>query len=465
MKTKFLIIITFITILIIGCDSAERSCATTYFGGQIVNPKSDFVTLMKDDKVLKVIHLNADNTFITELDSITEGLYSFKHGSTNKGYEFQYIYFEPNDSILIHLNTWDFDESLVFTGIGAEKNNFLITLYLQNEKDEKYFSQYYNLNIEEFEQRIASIEATNMRVYEQLKKSGVILTPKFEEIAKVVVNYPNYRRKELYPFNHKNRLQLDAYPQLPNTYYDFRENTNLNNSDLISFFPYTNYVGNYIYSIAHREKENGINTNYTENVLNATIDNITIENLKNILLRQAIYNDFRQAKSSCTFNKTTLEIFNENCTNESYKNQIKNLTEDYERLKQNDPIDNFEVTTLTNYKTDIKTIIKDRKTVIYFWSPEMINSEMLVKRVKSLKQNHPSILFVGINMEPSENGSRANQFLDNQYLLTEDSHANSFLTSKEPRTILVDDNGVISNSFTYLSSQHIEKQLKKLEDN
>ena len=49
--------------------------------------------------------------------------------------------YNPTDSVLMYLNTWDFDESLIFSGKGGSKNNFLINLYLQQEKNEKNFKQ------------------------------------------------------------------------------------------------------------------------------------------------------------------------------------------------------------------------------------------------------------------------------------------------------------------------------------
>jgi len=87
---------------------------------------------------------------------------------------------------------------------------------------------------------------------------------------------------------------------------------------------------------------------------------------------------------------------------------------------------------------------------------------MLIKRVKRLNEKHPSLLFVGVNMKPN-NDTKIYKSLENQFILTKESTANKFLKSLEPRTILVDENGIITNNFTYLSSQHLEKQLDNLE--
>ncbi len=464
MNTKIYFVISFLFLSIISCTQANDKQILTYFGGQIVNPKSDIVTLMKDDKIIKKIHLKEDNSFLTELDSITEGIYSFSHGSQNKGYEFQYIYLVPKDSLLIRLNTWDFDESLVFSGKGAEKNNFLITMYLQNEKDGNNFSESYNLNSVDFEQRIASMQAINLMIYNQFVNSGVEQSEQFKDLAYVAVNYPINRRKEIYPYVHKNRLQLDSFPKVSDNYYDFRKKNNLNNRQLITYAPYTNYVSSFLYSTALTKKENNPESNYTENILNAIIENITIEDFKNNLLRRAIYNDFRDAKTSCSFNKKALAIFNKYCTNQKDIDEINLLAEDCERIEAEKAIIDFEIATLDSSVTNIKKVIHKRKSVIYFWSPIMINSELLNKRVSRLQRQYPTLLFVGINMYPSENKSEILDKLDNQYFLPKDSEANNFLKSNEPRTILVDQHGIISNGFTYLTSPYLERQLTLLKE-
>ncbi|PHR68813.1 MAG: hypothetical protein COA67_12210 [Lutibacter sp.] len=460
---KNLIKITVLTLLFISCKSVENEDTSTYFGGQIVNPKDNFITLMKGEKALDTIYLNKDNTFSKRLDYIKEGLYSFTHGSVTQGYEYQYIYFEPKDSIVIRLNTWDFDESLVFSGKGAEKNNFLITLYLQNEKEGKLFGPYYNLKPTEFLTKTATITSLNQHIYNQLKGSGVELTEKFNELAKVTVDYPIYIKKEVYPFIHKKRFQLDSFPSLPSTYYDFRKGIDLNNSDLIDYSPYHNYVNNYLYNLSY--KESAKKTTATENILNVIVTKIKIPEFKNRLLYQAIYNDFRGNKNSCCINDSALQIFNEHCTDEKLLERINYLANDCKNSKDQHPIEDFELLTLNNSKTRLKTIIKNKKSVVYFWSPEIMSSKMLIKRITGLEKKHPSIKFVGINMHPSSNDARVNKFLKNQFTLSKESIGNKLIKSMEPRTILIDKNGIVANSFTYLSSQYLEKQLLALEQN
>ena len=126
---KYLIPLLLVTL--IGCKNSDNQ-KPTYFGGKIINPKSDFVILSDNYEFKDTIPLNKNNTFLGNYTNIKEGLYIFYHGN-----EHQYVFLQPSDSTLIRLNTWDFDESLVFSGSNAEKNNLLIEAFLQYEQDEK----------------------------------------------------------------------------------------------------------------------------------------------------------------------------------------------------------------------------------------------------------------------------------------------------------------------------------------
>ena len=100
------------------CNDSEKT-AYTYFGGKIKNPKGKYVYLNKGKKILDSARIDNHNKFSFQLDSVKLGLYTFKHGA-----EFQYIYLEPKDSLLLYLNTWDFDESLIFSGKGTKSPTY-----------------------------------------------------------------------------------------------------------------------------------------------------------------------------------------------------------------------------------------------------------------------------------------------------------------------------------------------------
>lgn len=460
----------FISLLIIfllfSCNSTETKNETTYFGGEIVNPRSNFVLFLKDDTVIDTLLLDNENRFIAKYEHFKEGLYTFKHGL-----EFQYIYLEPNDSVLVRLNSWDFDESLVFSGKGASKNEFLINLFLQNEKEEKNMYSYFDLDATKFESKLDSLIKVRNSAYASFLENEIITSEGFNNLTNTAIHYPLYRLKEVYPFYYKKRHQLKKFPPIPKSFYAFRKEVNLNNEQFLTFYPYQNYVVSYLYNIANQIKENDPDKkDLTINVLNAITENIKSEKIKNTLLKIIVINDFLKSESTCTINNEKLDIFLKNCTNKEYLEQVNNLVNDSKYVENKKQLPNFELVNYTNNQTDIYHVLKNKKSVIYFWSTEFMSTDYLVSRIHFLEKNYPNIQFIGIQMFPAYLSIHKEPKLkklksNKQYKLTTNSYANNFLTSHYPRIIIIDRNNIVTNGFTYLDSKNLSAELNKIQKN
>lgn len=448
---------------LVSCNSTENKNSTTYFGGEIVNPKANFVLFLKDNNIIDTLFLDNQNRFLKGFNAIKEGLYTFKHGP-----EFQYIYLKPADSILVRLNTWDFDSSLVFNGNGSNENEFLINLFLQDEKEEKEMYHFFNLNEADFEKKIDSLRQERQNLFNKFVENQTYNSEKFSKLVNVAIDFPLYRLKEIYPYYHKKAHKMDNFPQLSNNFYSFRNKINLNEANLVSFYPYQNYVISYLYNLSYKQKEkDSTKNNLTINILNAIVDNIELNDFKNTLLKRVVVNDFLKSESSCNINNDVLEVFLANCTDEASKNQISNLVNDSKFIANKKPLENFELVSFNNATISINKVINGKNAVIYFWSREFMSADYLVKRILFLEKTHPDVLFIGINMEPSFNDLEIEPNLkllnsNKQYLLTKNSAAHHFLTSKYPRTILVNDKGIVTNSFTYLDSKKLETEIAHL---
>ncbi|MGS0523976.1 hypothetical protein ACU8V7_01045 [Zobellia nedashkovskayae] len=168
-----------------------------FFSGEIVNPTSDYIVLLKGDVVIDSAELDDDNRFSFTLDSITEGLYHFNHDP-----ELQYVYLEKGDSLVVRLNTSDFDESLVFSGDGEELNNFLLEVFLAHEDEASSVRSMYRLNPVDFERNIDSLKRLKLDVLDDIVTDGK-LSKKELKIASASVDYNYNTYKEEYPFKHK----------------------------------------------------------------------------------------------------------------------------------------------------------------------------------------------------------------------------------------------------------------------
>ena len=189
---KKLLLILFIITGLISCNSkSDSSCGSAFIGGEIVNPLEDFVLFYQGDHIIDSIKLNKDNSFIYEAENLKAGLYSFSHK------EFQVFYLEPKDSLMLRVNTIDFDESLSYTGKGAERNNFLIEMFLHNEAEIELMPQLYRLAPLEFEKALDSLKNIRLEIYNDyvIKHEP---NPEFKEVAEASINYDYYSKKEIY---------------------------------------------------------------------------------------------------------------------------------------------------------------------------------------------------------------------------------------------------------------------------
>jgi len=451
--------------LIIGCSKKTNDSNLTYFGGIIINPKSKVVYLIKDDKVIDSTKLNKYNKFLFKFKNLNGGLYTFKHGV-----EFQYIFLQPNDSLLLRLNTWDFDESLVFSGKGAEKNNLLINLFLQNEKDDKEFYSYYQLDENDFQAKIKAALNRKYILLAQYKEEIATPSKDFNQLVNVAIKYPLYRIKENYPYFHKMEKKLNHFEKVSDSFYSFRKNLNLNDVNLVHFYPYYNYINSYLYHLAYVEKlKDKTNSNLNLNFFEAINKHIHQKNLKNYFLDRAIYTSFFYNNSKQDL-ETALTLFYNNCTNLKITESVKNLEADFKSIKKGSHLINFKLIDVNGKKNSVNDVVNGKNTVIYFWSQDLFNVDNLIKRINNLKKEYNSLLFVGINTQQSYNKWRTSTLLkrlnpNNQYQLTHKSNFKKHIKSSTPRIMLVDKNGIIKNGFTVFWAKDFNKQLLNLEKN
>jgi hypothetical protein len=394
---------------------------------------------------------------------LQEGLYTFKHGN-----EFQYIYLAPSDSVLVRLNTWDFDQSLVFSGKGSAKNEFLINLFLQNEKEENMMYQNFDLNEQDFHAKIDSLSKDRFTTYNDFYANEGHVSKGFKKLATTAIYFPLYRLKEVYPIFYKGVNNLEAFPEVSDSFYDFRNELSLNEENLVSFYPYQNYVVSYLYNISYQLKENDSTKNdLTLNMLKAINEHIKAESFKNLLLKRVLINDFLKSESACRINEEALQLFLANCTNNDDIELVNNLVKDCNYIATNEPLSDFNIVSYAQVPSTINELIKNKNAVVYFWSAAYMSADYLVSRIKFLENKHPDLLFIGINMQTSPQDlnlgfSDKLRNINHQYLLPKDSDAHQYLSSKYPRTILIDYNGLVKNAFINLDSKKLDSELEKL---
>ncbi len=447
---KYYIILTYI--FFVSCKKTSQD-STTYFGGKIINPKCDYVVLFKQSKVLDTIKFTANNRFMTKLTNIKSGLYLFKHGV-----EHQYVYLEPNDSVLIRLNTWGFDESLRFSGVGANKNNALIETFLQNEQDDRDFMNYYEANVGFFGEKVDAIKKEKEKFFNNFKLENPNVSQGFLDILKIGLEYPLHTKIENYireSVANKSEFKVDS------SFLVHRKVASLNKDSLMFYIPYRKYVYANLYSDVYQRKLDGNSSQFIIALLHDIGKKIHAEKQRNGLLRHVV---MRYLYDNCS-DETDNEIYNTFASlssNKQDQDRIFELLNDLNKISINTKIPDFTVINANGDVENIEDLIKEKKSLIYFRGKTKSSSEWLATRVNYLMNTHDDTNFIIINVDDERDRPIQKLSFEYQYSLDKKSEAYNFLQSKFPRAILVDKNGIVNTNFASLTSKNIEKKLKGL---
>lgn len=402
---RFLLCLSLLSTL--ACSEKSGGCPSVFFGGEIVNPTSDYVVLYRNDSYIDSVKLDEGNRFAFNLQGIEEGLYHFDHSP-----ELQYLYLQEGDSILVRLNTMEFDESLVFSGQGSEINNFLIETFLSYENEEPLIHSYYKLDPEVFNKRIDSLRLLKIKHLEELVQDNQF-TDRVLSIAKASIDYNSYIHKEKYPFYHKKKTGEETIHDLEDGFYDYRKTLDLNSRDLTYFRPYFDFMkyhfGNLSY-MACMKNCGTVNKAAVNNHLHfnkhklSLVDSLVKETeLRDILFRNIAMDYLLKERNSTNMEcQIFIDKFRSLSSNEEHKEEIAHVYQGIQNLQPNNNLPDLIITDANNNKVSLKEVSKDKKTVFYFWTAsQKRHFRNVTNHVSRLKVKYPDYNFVGINLRTS----------------------------------------------------------------
>ena len=419
----------------------------------------------KDSKVIDTIILNPDNTFFKKFDSLTPGLYSFKHEP-----EYQYIYFDKNDSLMVRVNSQEFDESIVFCGRGDEKNNFLMELFLKNEHDRNVMFDVFNENISQFSTKIDSAYKSKQTFYNS-KKESIEWSEEFDEYALAMLNFFHYSKKELYPVIHKMRTGIDIKKQLPNDFYDYRKDIDFNNNKLTNFSPFVRYLSNLMNNLSDNDEwanRSEIDKSFlaSSKKLHIADSIFTNEKIKNTVLDNIAFTYLLEDQNIVN-NKKFLDNYHSLSTDKNQHNEIKKIGDAIQKLKENNPFPDANIVDTNNNVVLLSTVIK-KKTVVFFWTKNLESHFVAShKRVMDLQSKHPDYDFISICVD--ENQEKWLGILKNYHsfkgikeyrVQNFEEVKDRWVVNKIHRTIVLNSDGTINNAFVSLFDINFEKNLK-----
>ena len=443
--------------VIISCKKDIPSCKI-FFGGQIVNPSSTYVTLYKDNKTIDSLTLNNNYRFFKYYDSLESGIYKIEHIP-----EYKSVFLEKGDSIWARINASSFDESIVFSGRGSAKNNFMMDLLLQFEEENTFLSSKYSSNAEVFSVLIDSllIEKKNKWI---LMDSINQLSPIAQKITQAAYIYPYATRKERYAL-----LRGTLWDKKQDSlYFDYRKYLSLGETDLAFFDPYINYLLNYLNEKALDSSQtyftNRQKTDFNIKRLKLIKSHIKGNVLRNNLARAVAFEELMKIENHESYEKFLKQYLLVN-TSKPYLEEVLDLHNDIENMSAGKKLPELR---LQNHQLEIVSSNKliKKPTVFYFWSQtQMSHYRSTVLKAKKLEKEFPHYQFKGICIQPfNEIVFEVHRMLDinleSQFAFTDfDIDSKKWVLSLLNRAIIVDGMGIIKEGFANFSAMDFTKTL------
>ena len=432
------IISFFLIILIIGCKSEYK----TFISGKIIKPTNNEIQLLKDEKVIKNININNEGIFSTSIDDLNDGLYNFIHLP-----EFQYLIINKGDSLVLRLNSLDFDESLVFSGKGASKNNYLIDVFLEHEKDENYVKINYKSSRIIFKNIIDSLLSKKIKHYSDYNF-------KSNSISDLIINHailiPLYSHIENYIIlNKKNHSKNIQY------FNSYRKEINLNINELSHFKPYLDYITLKSINESFSEKRGyDYNLNFNLLRLNYIKNQISNETIKTKLLRFIAYEYLLEEKLLINIDQFIYE-FLKISDNENTNNEVSILYKNINLLqvgKKFPEIKLFNENKIVN-GTEINV---NNKNIYVFWSYDQNAHQVkLFSKINIFSDKYSNYYFNLININKDSlkwKNNYSNKFYNNRIknfrAVNFESMSKKMILNNLNKVIITEDNGIIKKILT-----------------
>ena len=444
------------------CEFNQYNRSGIFFGGQIVNPSSREVTLYQGNKVVETLKLDKTIRFQKKFDSIVSGIYKLEHFP-----EFQTVLLEEKDSLWVRINAIAFDESIVFSGIGASKNNFLMELMLKQKSESEYLSSKYASNSKTFNSILDSLLTEKKQLW--LKMDSVnTLSPIAQKVtqAAYIYHYANIRERYALLRGMQWTLQEDSL------FFGFRKFLNYSDNDLAFFDPYINYILNFISqkslkpSIPYFKQKQ--TTDFNIERLKVLDQKIKGTLLRNNLARAIAFQEILTFENHLQHNRF-LQYYATVNSSPVYLTEILALHSSINNMETNKPLPNIALQAVSRENVSSDSILNNKVTVIYFWSQTQMNHyKNTLEQVKYFQNKHPNIRFIGVCIQPFNSMVDQVQKMmetnpEDQFSIIDFEKASeTWVLTLLNKAIILNFKGKIIDGFGNFSDLAFEKKLTKL---
>ena len=445
---------------VLSCQAEKNLHSGIFLGGQIVNPSSRAVTLYQGTQVIEMLDLGENLRFQRQYDSLPDGIYKLEHLP-----EYQTLLLEDQDSLWVRINAAAFDESMVYSGVGASKNNFLLELFLKQEAENNYLSSKYSNNKRTFNAIIDSLLLEKKQLWIQMDSLNT-LSPIAQKVTQAAYIYPYANIRERYAL-----LRGAQWTEEEDSlFFSYRRFLNYGDNDLAFFDPYVNYIISYISQKALKSEEAYFKikqtTDFNIRRLEVLDREISGNLLRNNIARALAFEEVLNFANHDEHERFIQYYITVN-SSPSYLAEVLELHSDISRMDVGKLLPKVQ---LQNAKREIvssASLSNGKPTVLYFWSQTQMNQyRNTLDRVLRLKKQYPEIRFVGICIQPYN--ALVDQVQKMMELNPEDQFAlinfekasKAWVLTLLNKSIVLNSRGKLLQGFGNLSDPKFEKVLE-----
>ncbi|NMM47762.1 TlpA family protein disulfide reductase [Marinigracilibium pacificum] len=433
MKKLFLL---FLVVLSIACEKPSE-VDYVLLSGKIENAESDKVLILGYD-FRKVISVADDGTFNDTLRINYEGYFDLKIDE-----EKALLYLSNGADINLQTDYEAFDDSLTFTGKGAEENNYLAEKVKTVSKPTYEYAVFYSQPENEFKNQVESIKENSLNLvnnYEGVSEDFV----KVEE-ANIGYEYHNYLSS--YPIYYKMFTQSDSL-ELADGFYSENESFNYTDEKAFKTSPiYRDLV------IKHYATE--LN-NYT--ISNNDNYHLGFIELINTMPKGIVKEEFMHTMAfgmlkPNEYLEKTYSLYLENTSREDYLKEYKEKYDSFKSLTEDRPSPNFEFENYEGGKTTLESL-RGKYVYIDVWATWCGPCIKEIPELTKLQEQYAdkNISFVSIsvdskddyetwkNMVKDKNLGGIQLFADNGF---QSDFMEAYVVEAIPRFILIGPDGNI----------------------
>lgn len=428
---KSLLFAVLAALVIISCNKEEPKDYTA-FAGKITNPQSDSVFLYFPEGE-KAFALNDKGEFYDTIQLDQKGYFYFSDGR-----EQSELFLFPGDSIFLSVDTKQFDETLTYSGTGAEKNNYLAKKFLKEEKVGGSSAELFSMGPVDFQKKF---KQHTEELEKELDKSKT--EKEFKEIEKRNLKYGYLSLVAQYPDAHE--YFIGKKPELPAGFLDELNGISYDNQEDYELIPYYKdlIINKYMIDIENAK---------SPEALEKMVTGIKSKPIKQDLVSALYY----RISSTNPDSEKLNEIIQKHATDGQLKMQALQKTNAVKTLLTGKPSPKFSYQDINGKKVSLDDF-KGKLVYIDVWATWCGPCIQEIPALKKLKEDYKGknveIISISIDVEKDfEKWKKmvADEQLKGVQLFADKDWKSEFIKAYGidaiPRFILIDQNGNILNA-------------------